>query len=123
MTYWNFCIEQYSGKFKQVSKLLCLMHRTRKPDDLQLIAVKHAKRKGDHEKYPSLEDFNRLKNEPGSVDSYLVAQPLEALSYVLEDTSYAYNIIDKTGDGLALLVTSICRAASQESSGLFSSRP
>ena len=85
--------------------------------------MKHAKRKGDHEKYPSLEDFNRLKNEPGSVDSYLVAQPLEALSYVLEDTNYAYNIIDKTGDGLALLVTSICRAASQESSGLFSSHP
>ena len=74
---------------------------------LQVIALKHAKRKGDHEKYPGLEDFNRFKNEPGTVECYLHAKPLEALKYVLsesEGTNLAYNILDKTADNTAVIM-------------------
>lgn len=84
---------------------------------VQVVATKHAKRKGDQEKYPGLEDFNRFKNEPGSVQSYLHAKPIEALKYVEEDTNLAYNLIDKTADGLALLVSSITQASITELSG------
>ena len=34
----------------------------------QVVAVKHAKKERDKDNYPGLEDFNRFKQEPESVD-------------------------------------------------------
>ena len=87
----------------------------------QVVAVKHAKRKTDKDNYPGLEDFNRFKNEPGSVDGYLQPRPLEALSYILDElrttNNLAYQMMDRTGDGLALLVSNLCRAAAMQLPG------
>ena len=83
--------------------------------------MKHAKRKTDKDNYPGLEDFNRFKNEPGSVDGYLQPRPLEALSYILDElrttNNLAYQMMDRTGDGLALLVSNLCRAAAMQLPG------
>ena len=87
----------------------------------QVVAVKHAKRKTDKDNYPGLEDFNRFKNEPGSVDGYLQPRPFEALSYILDElrttNNLAYQMMDRTGDGLALLVSNLCRAAAMQLPG------
>lgn len=86
--------------------------------DLQVVAIKHARRKQDGAKYPSLETFNQMYNCHGEVAAYLQAEPVEALQYILDDFLLAFNLVDKTADGLALLVSAICQAAAQELPGV-----
>ena len=81
------------------------------------MAIKHARRKQDGANYPNLEVFNQRYNCHGEVDAYLQAEPAEALSYILNDFLLAFNIVDKSADGLALLVASLCQAAAQELPG------
>ncbi len=85
---------------------------------MQVVAIKHARRKQDGAKYPSLESFNQMYNCHGEVAAYLQAEPVEALQYILDDFLLAFNIVDKTADGLALLVSAICQAAAQELPGM-----
>lgn len=84
---------------------------------LQIVAIKHARRRQDGVNYPNLEHFNQLYNCHGEVEAYLKAEPTEALNYILNDFGLAFNIMDKTADGLALLVSAICLAAAQEIPG------
>lgn len=88
----------------------CQHHKT----DLQVVAIKHARRKHDGAKYPNLEVFNQLYVCPGEAEAYLQAEPAEALQYILDDFLLAFNLVDKTADGLALLVSSLCQAAADE---------
>lgn len=56
----------------------------------------------------------------GDVDAYLVADPAEALKYILDDlttSTLAFNLVDKTADGLALLVSLLSQAAASELQG------
>ena len=84
----------------------------------QIVAIKHARRKNDGAKYPNLETFNQLYICPGEAEAYLQAEPAEALQYILDDFLLAFNIMDRTADGLALLVSSLCQAAVQELPGV-----
>ena len=83
----------------------------------QVVAIKHARRSKDETKYPVLEQFNHVYNSHGDAEAYLQAEPTEALQYILDDFALAMNIMDKTADGLALLVSAICQAAVQEVTG------
>ena len=58
-----------------------------------------------------------MYNCHGEVAAYLQAEPAEALQYILDDFLLAFNLVDKTADGLALLVSAICQAAAQELPG------
>lgn len=79
----------------------------------------HARRKTDGANYPSLERFNFLFTNHGDVDAYLTPQPTEALQYILDDlsTGLSYNLLDRTADGLALLVAQIAQAVAEQPSG------
>ena len=59
-----------------------------------------------------------MYNCHGEVAAYLQAEPVEALQYILDDFLLAFNLVDKTADGLALLVSAICQAAAQELPGV-----
>lgn len=85
----------------------------------QVVAIKHARRSKDETKYPVLEQFNHVYNSHGDAEAYLEAEPTEALCYILDDFALAMNIMDKTADGLALLVSALCQAAVQEVAGAF----
>lgn len=61
-----------------------------------------------------------MYNCHGEVGAYLQAEPAEALQYILDDFLLAFNLVDKTSDGLALLVSAICQAAAQELPGMAS---
>ena len=58
-----------------------------------------------------------MYNCHGEVAAYLQAEPAEALQYILDDFLLAFNLVDKTADGLALLVSAICQAAALELPG------
>jgi len=83
----------------------------------QIVALRHAQRVKDGAKYPSLEAFSDLYKNQGDVGSYLCAAPQEALQYILDDFQLAFNLVDKTADGLALLVACLCQAAASELTG------
>ena len=80
---------------------------------LQIVAKGHARRKTDGANYPSLERLNFLYTNHGDVDAYLQADPAEVLSYILDDlaTALSFNLVDKTADGLAMLVSQLTQAA------------
>ena len=89
---------------------------------LQIVAKGHARRKTDSANYPSLERLNFLYTNHGDVDAYLQADPAEVLSYILDDlaTALSFNLVDKTADGLAMLVSQLTQAAISQVPGGYS---
>lgn len=46
-----------------------------------------------------------------------MASPVEALQYIVDDLHLALNLVDKSADGLALLVSLLAQAAASELTG------
>ena len=99
-------------------------HLSSKDCVLQIVAKGHARRKTDSANYPSLERLNFLYTNHGDVDAYLQADPAEVLSYILDDlaTALSFNLVDKTADGLAMLVSQLTQAAISQVPGEHSRR-